>query len=149
MTQNNGKTEFQASESVSGTICCCIVAQLCLSLCCPTDCSPPGSYVHGISQARILERVAISFSRRSSWPRDRTQVFCIGRRILYHWATWKGFQYHIPLPKMSHVNSDPSLSKHCVKGTGGMLLVLWWHYGWGIQEGMIPVLLITTFTVGL
>ena len=50
------------------------------------DCSPPGSSVHGISQARILEQVAISFCRGASWPRDRTHVSCIGRRILYHWA---------------------------------------------------------------
>ena len=51
------------------------------------DCIPPGSSVHGISQARILEWVAISFPRTSSWPRDRTQVSCIVRKILYHWAT--------------------------------------------------------------
>ena len=49
----------------------------------PMDCSPPGSSVHGISQARILEWVAISLSRGSSQPRDWT---CIGRQILYHWA---------------------------------------------------------------
>ena len=47
----------------------------------------PGSSVHGISQARILEWVAIPFSLGSSLPRDRTQVSCIGRRILHHWAT--------------------------------------------------------------
>ena len=51
------------------------------------DYSPPGSSVHGILQARILECIAIFFSRRSSQPRDRTYVSCIGRRILYHWAT--------------------------------------------------------------
>ena len=52
------------------------------------DCSLPGSSVHGISQARRLEWVAISFSRGSSWPRDRTHVSCIGRWwVLYHWAT--------------------------------------------------------------
>ena len=51
------------------------------------DCSPPGSSVHGISQARILEWVAISFSRGASRPRHWTHVFCIGRRILYRWAT--------------------------------------------------------------
>ena len=45
------------------------------------DCSPPGSSVHGISQARMLERVAISFSRRSSWPRDRTWVSCVAGRF--------------------------------------------------------------------
>ena len=43
--------------------CCCLVAQSCLTLWNPMDCSPPGSFVHGISQARILEWVAISFSR--------------------------------------------------------------------------------------
>ena len=53
----------------------------------PLDCSPPGSSVQGISQARILEWVASHFSRGSSWPRDQTCVSCIGRRILYHWAT--------------------------------------------------------------
>ena len=53
-------------------------------------CSPPGSSVHGILWARILEWVAISSSRGSSPPRDWiciSWVFCIGRRILYLWAT--------------------------------------------------------------
>ena len=48
--------------------------QSCPTLCDPTDCSPPGSSVRGILQARILERVAISFSRASSPPRDRTRL---------------------------------------------------------------------------
>ena len=47
------------------------------SSCNPLDCSPPGSSVHGISQARILEWVPISFSRGSSWPRDQTCISCI------------------------------------------------------------------------
>ena len=51
------------------------------------DCSPLGSSVHGISQARILEWVAISFSRASSQPRDQTQVFLIASRLLTTWAT--------------------------------------------------------------
>ena len=51
---------------------CCLVAQACPTLCNPMDCSPPGSSTHGILQARILEWVAISFSRGSSRPRDRT-----------------------------------------------------------------------------
>ena len=58
-------------------------AQSCLILCNPLDCSPSGS-VHGVSQARILEWVAISFSRGSSRPRDQTRVSCIsciGRRF--------------------------------------------------------------------
>ena len=50
--------------------------------------SPPGSSVHKISQERILEWVAISFSRGSSWPiSGSTYVFCISRWILYRWAT--------------------------------------------------------------
>ena len=50
------------------------VTQSCLTLCDPVDCSPPGSSVHGILQARILEWGAIAFSRGSSRPWDRTQV---------------------------------------------------------------------------
>ena len=52
----------------------------CLTLCDPVDCSLPGSSIHGILQARILEWVSISFSRGSSPLRDRTQVFRIGGR---------------------------------------------------------------------
>ena len=51
------------------------------------DCSPPGSSVHGISQARILEWVAIPFSRGPSWPRDRTWVSLIAGRFFTVWAT--------------------------------------------------------------
>ena len=57
------------------------------------DCSLPGSSVHGISKAKMLQGVAISFFRESSWPRDQTRVFYISgsflhcRQILYYWAT--------------------------------------------------------------
>ena len=50
-------------------------------------CSLSGSSARGISQARILEWVAISFFRASSWLRDWTHISCIERQILYHWAT--------------------------------------------------------------
>ena len=67
--------------------------QSCPTLCDPTDCSLPGPSVHGILQARILEWVAMSISRGSSQPRDRTQVsyiFCTGQRLIYHFfTTWK------------------------------------------------------------
>ena len=56
---------------------CCLVAKSCPTLCNPMDCSPPVSSVHGISQVRLLEWVAISFSRQSSQPRDQTHVSCI------------------------------------------------------------------------
>ena len=63
------------------------VAQSCPTLCDPMDCSLPGFSVHGIFQARVLEWVAISFSRGSSWPRDRPQVSCIAGRRFTLWAT--------------------------------------------------------------
>ena len=75
-------------------LCCCLVAKLCPTLCNPLDCSPPGSSIHGILQARILECITISFSRRYSWPRDQSHVSCIGRRILYHWAIRKAHLRH-------------------------------------------------------
>ena len=68
----------------------CTHAQLCPTLCNPVDWSLPGSSVHGILQARLLEWVAIPFSRGSSRPKDRTHIPCIshtGRQILYHWQT--------------------------------------------------------------
>ena len=63
------------------------VTQSCPTLCDPMDCSLPGSSVHGIFQAIVLEWVAISFSRGSSWPRDRTRVSCIVDRRFTVWAT--------------------------------------------------------------
>ena len=61
------------------------VAQSCPTLCDPVDCSLPGSSVHGILQARILEWVAISFSRGSSQPRDQSQVSRIAGRCFTLW----------------------------------------------------------------
>ena len=55
----------------------------------------PGSSVHEIFQARILEWVAISSSRVSSRSRDWTRIYCIGRRILYHWATWEALGFRV------------------------------------------------------
>ena len=63
------------------------VIQSYLTLCDPMDCSPPGSSVHGILQARILEGVAFSFSRGSSQPTDWTQVSRIAGRWFNLWAT--------------------------------------------------------------
>ena len=60
---------------------CVLVAQSCPTLCNPMDCSPPGSSVNGILQARILEWVSISYSRASFQLRDRTWVSCIAGRF--------------------------------------------------------------------
>ena len=66
---------------------CVLGAQSCPTLCNPRHCSPPGSSVHGILQARVLEWVAIPFSRGSSWPRNRTWVSYIAGRFFTVWAT--------------------------------------------------------------
>ena len=65
------------------------------------DCSLPGSSVLGIFQARILEWIASSFSRGSFWLRDRTCISCIGRQILYHWATKETH----PIDKSAQMNA--------------------------------------------
>ena len=64
--------------------CCCSVVQSCPPVCNLIDCSPLGSSLHGISQARILEWVALSSSRKLPQLKDQSPVSCIGRRILYH-----------------------------------------------------------------
>ena len=88
---NFGLLQYAVAESESE------VAQSCLTLCDPMDCSLPESSVHGIFQTRILEWVAISFSRRSSRPRDRTRVSRIVGRCFTIWATReakKGVNHH-------------------------------------------------------
>ena len=81
-----GKTKITQSMSQAITS---VQAQSCLTHCIPMDCSPPGSSVRGVFQARMLERVAISSSRGFFQPRDQTRVSCdscIDRQILYHVA---------------------------------------------------------------
>ena len=73
-------------------------------LCHPMDCNLPGFSVHGIIQARILEWGAISSSRGSSWSRDWTRIFCIGKRVLYHYTTWEWINTYKTLPGQGHVS---------------------------------------------
>ena len=77
----------------------CLAAQSCLTLCDPIDYSPPDFSVHGISQARILEWVAILFSRGSSQPRDRTEVSCIAGRFFIAWTTREAYALGISSEK--------------------------------------------------
>ena len=78
------------------------VIQSCPTLCDPMDCSLPGSSIHGILQARILEWIVISFSRGSSKPRDWTWVSCIAGRLFTIW-TREPSQNHLPkLPLKNH-----------------------------------------------
>ena len=84
--------------------CCYSVIQLCPTLQWSHELSLPGSSVHGISQARTLEWVAIFFSKASSQPRDQICLSCIGRWVLYCWATWE-------LPLLTLSASVQSLSR--------------------------------------
>ena len=73
-----------------------LVTQLCPTLCHPMDCSPPGSSVHGILQARILEWIVIPFSRGSSQSKDQTLVSCIAGRFFTVWAPREAMTEWIP-----------------------------------------------------
>ena len=114
----------------------CVWDQSCPILCDPMDCRPPGSYVYGILQARILEWVAISYSRRSSQFRDQTGVSCIGWWILYHWAIWEAPEYYALAGKWTQVNClEGSCVHHYTTNTAHSCLLhpklcLWdsiWH----------------------
>ena len=74
-------------------VCCMLVAQSCPTLCDPMDCSPPGSSVCGILQARILEWIAMPSSKGSSQPRDWTQVSHIAGGLFTIWALWEDLTY--------------------------------------------------------
>ena len=87
-----------------------LVTQSYLTLCDPIDYNPPGSSLHGIFQARILEWVAIPFSKVSSWPRDWTWVSCIAGEFFTLWAPREiHFQ---PLHPYSDVQRQKFLDKH-------------------------------------
>ena len=84
----------------------------------PLDCSPPGSSVLGIFQARILEWAAISYSRVSSWSRDQTcisSIFCIDRWILYHHAIWEAPYNLLNYDKEARIYSG----ERTISSTGG------------------------------
>ena len=90
----------------------CMNTQLCLTLCNLKDCRSPGSSIHGIVQARMLEWITISFSRGSSPPRDQTCVSCRDRHILYHWVTRGAlmtFRFSSLLCKSTAIKSPPML----------------------------------------
>ena len=90
---------------------CVLVAQLCPTVCDPTDCSPSGSYVHGILQKRILELIAIPFSRGSAQPRDWIQVSNIAESFFTVWATTKN-NLKVDQPTIQgHVNTISGRSR--------------------------------------
>ena len=99
-----------------------LVALLCPTLCDPMDCSLPGFSTHGILQARILDWVAIPFSRGSSWPRDWALVSCIAVWFFTIWATreaWDFFYLHSNIDYTKNIESEfqPSVSLQNFKCT--------------------------------
>ena len=82
------------------TMCCAKSLQLGLTLCNPMDCSPSSASVHGISQARILEWVAIPFSMGSSRPRDRTFISCIAGRLFTIWPPGSPYTTIVQISKL-------------------------------------------------
>ena len=105
-----------------------LVAQSCLTLCNPIDCSPPGSSVDGILQVRILEWVAISFPRGSSWPRDWTHVSCIAGRFFIVWATGKVPQSYTKKVFMVHLKSKIWFTVFFFDKYGREERMSTWHY---------------------
>ena len=109
-----------------------VCAQSWPTLCDPTDCSPPGSSVHGILQARVLEQVAVPFSMGSSQPGDQTRFPYIGRRILYRFTTISCLcpyvpslvspPPHIPPPRSSQTTQ---LSSPCRTAASHELFYTW------------------------
>ena len=94
--------------------------------------SPPGSSVYGISQARILEWVTISFSRGSSQHKDQTCTSCIGRQILYHWATKSPYSALTVLTALSTSNLEAQVPYKMQR----------WHWNVGFWTLSIPDILL-------
>ena len=104
----------------------CSVAQWCLTLCCPIGYNPPSSSVYWIFQARILVWVSISFSKGSSWPKDRTMSLAfpilVGRffTISTMWEDLKNTTGHVGRPKKKHITENTVIT----------WILKWWSYFW-------------------
>ena len=110
----------------------------CVTLCNPMDCSLPGPSIHGIFQATVLEWVAISFSRGSSWPGDRTWVSHIAGRCSTLWATREARRQHkgeqnktVMLGEWPGRWSDPVPSLSDQRCSLKLVRVWWWQYQGG------------------
>ena len=116
-------------------MCVCSVLCVCPVLCSSIDCSPPGSSAHGIFQARILELVAISFSRVSSQLRDQTHVSCVswtGSWILYHLCHPGSTHY-----KMAKVQIIDKTKYWQGCGAATFVSCYWWDAKWYNHFGRV------------
>ena len=99
----------------------------CPVLCDLMDWSPPGSSVHGILQARILEWAAILFSRWSSWPRDPAWVSCIAGRFFYHWARVILYTLFKDYPTPT-LKKKPTSLQWPLRSSAFWCFIIWLHY---------------------
>jgi len=101
------------------------------------DYNPPGSSVHGISQARILEWVAIPFSRGSAWPRDPTQVSCIAVRFFYH-LSHQGRYFNFLIVCLISYQTQWLQEEHllCAVYNHKCLMSWWWTGKTGVLQSM-------------
>ena len=122
-----------------------LVTQSCVTLCDPMGCSLLGSSVHGILQARILEWVAISFSRGSSWPRTQTRVSCIAGRFFTIWTTREAV--HPLLSNKFHPCCEPGVRAGPCSGSQCFLLQVQLLMVWAsIQLAFSSHLLVLLFS---
>ena len=120
-------------------VCSCLVTQSCPTLCDFMDCSPPGSSVHRIFQARILEWVAISSSRESSRPRDWTCVSCVsclGKRVLYQLSHWEN---HIYVCVYMHDTEDLKIYQFPLFLLISFVSLHLWHFSLSAGRGFAAV----------
>ena len=113
--------------------------------CDPTDCSIPGSSVCEISEARILECVAFSFSRGSSRPRNQSRVSCITGRFFTHRATREALQYCTGLCQRLFPNFKPLIKPGCGRFYSGLKYLLL-HHG---RQVNFPAMLVADLTMPL
>ena len=115
-----------------------LIAQLCSTLCDPMHCSLPGSSVHGILQARILEWVAIPFSRGSSRTRDRTRVSCITGRFFTIWATREASRQHIKKQRHHFAHKGPYCQSYGFSSSHVQMWELDHKEGWAPKNWCFP-----------
>ena len=121
-----------------------LVVQSCPTLCDPMDCSQPGSSVHIILQARILEQGATPFSREPPWPRDGTCVSCgshIGRQVLYHQeppGDGDSNERPLHLPRKGSQEQFEEVKLYILR------FIPCWGWGWRQRQGQIWPLVLAT-----
>ena len=116
-----------------------LVPQSCLTLCNPMDCRLPGSSVHGIFQARILEWVAIPFSKGSSQPRDWTRVYCTSGRFFTIWATREGRE-NMCLNTLENTYLNTLQEKKKLLSIGSRKIIIVIHFFLGVLKNILLML---------